>query len=314
MSATEGTADHAAAAALAEYDVGNPAALEPIPAAGPLARKVITASGVYLLKPAQRVADAELEAEVACLLANRGLRQPRVIPTSSGAVVTTSGYVLREFLPGSTPRVPTRAQTSAAMRHLAAVHAALSELPVAYQPDLSSLWVRVTSPDFLATKLPDLLARYGLADDLTALAVSYLSWSRPGLAALPRQVVHGDIGPDNVVMAGDAVVALIDFTPHVQPVLFAASTALYWYHVYGRKQLRADHARRSLAAMGEVRPWDEAELALWPSALTWEALRRLATVLELAREQAAEPGPGTRERREAVHAVARALPRLRAAA
>jgi Ser/Thr protein kinase RdoA (MazF antagonist) len=305
--AAEFAADRAATAALAEYDVGDPSALEPVPAGGRLARKVITASGAYLLKPAYRSADVVLEAEVARLLADRGIRQPAVIPTSRGAVVSTSGYVLREFLPGSTARSPTRTQVGAVMRHLAAVHLALGELQVDYQPDLSSPWVRVTSPHFLVTELPSLLADYGLGDDLTTLAVSYLNRSHHGLATLPRQLVHGDIGPDNVVMAGTEVVALIDFTPHLQPVLFAAATALYWYHVYGRARLRADPMLASLAAMAEVRPWNDTELALWPAALTWEALRRLATPLELAREHGGEPGHRVGARLRAVHAVARAL-------
>lgn len=310
MSAAESPADQAAAAAIREYDVGDLVALEPLRAGSPLARKVLTARGTYLLKPAYRVADIELEAEVARLLADRGIRQPRIIPTATGPVVTTSGYVLREYLPGSTPRAPARAQVSAAMRHLATVHLALGDLRLGYLPDRSSPFVRVTSPDYLVTELPDLLTRYGLGDDLTALAVRYLSRSCPGLAALPRQLVHGDVGPDNVVMTGNDVVALIDFTPHVQPVLFAATTALYWYHVYGRQQLRTDPVRASLVAMAEVRPWDEAELSLWPAALTWEALRRLATPLALAREQNVDPGHSARARLAAVHAVARALPRV----
>ncbi len=309
MPAAGFAADQWALSALADYDVGDPTALESLPAGGPLARKVITTSGTYLLKPAYRVADVELEAAVARFLAGHGIRQSGVIPASGGAVVSTSGYVLREFLPGSTMRAPTRAQASAVMRHLAAVHLALGELKAGYQPDFNSPWVRVTSPDFLVAELPGLLAGSSCADDLTALAVSYLSRSRPGLAALPRQLVHGDIGPDNVVMAGTDVVALVDFTPHVQPVLFAAATALYWYHVYGRSRLRTGPLHASLAAMAEVRPWDEAELALWPAALTWEALRRLATPLELARQRGV-PGTSVAARLSAVHAVARALVRL----
>jgi hypothetical protein len=68
-------------------------------------------------------------------------------------VVSASGYVLREFLPGSTTQAPARAQVDAVMRRLAAVHLALGQLPVCYQPDLGSPWVRVTSPDFLVTEL-----------------------------------------------------------------------------------------------------------------------------------------------------------------
>jgi Ser/Thr protein kinase RdoA (MazF antagonist) len=48
---------------------------------------------------------------------------------------------------------------------------------------------------------------------------------------LSRRLVHGDIGPDNVLMDGDRVVAIIVFTAHHEPFLFALSSALYWYHI-----------------------------------------------------------------------------------
>ncbi len=60
-----------------------------------------------------------------------------------------------------------------------------------------------------------------------------------GTCLLPRQLVHGDIGPDNVLLDGERVVAIIDFRPHVLPVLSAASTAPYWYHVYGQRAVSA---------------------------------------------------------------------------
>jgi Ser/Thr protein kinase RdoA (MazF antagonist) len=79
--------------------------------------------------------------------------------------------------------------------------------------------------------------------------------------------VHGDIGPDNVLLDGEQVVAIIDFTPHLLPVLSAASTALYWYHVYGQSAISADSLAASRAAIGEVRPWAAAEEELWTAGL-----------------------------------------------
>jgi Ser/Thr protein kinase RdoA (MazF antagonist) len=311
-------------ALLADYSVGEVIVAGPLAAGSDRARQVVTAGGSYVLKPAYRMADVELYAQVAAQLTARGIRQPRVEPTRSGGHVTSSGYFLQELLPGVSPSRPTPAQTAAAMRHVAAYHLALGELALGYEPDHGSIWVRVTDPGFLLAELPGLLASHGLADPASLpasppgsppgspvdAALDYLRRSRPGLAALPRQLVHGDIGPDNFLMAGDDVVALIDFTPHWQPVLFAAATALYWFHVYGQPHVSAGQLRASMATMAELRPWTEAELALWPASLVLEALRRLATPLELARERGGEPGPGAGERLAAAETVARLLPAL----
>lgn len=289
---------------LAEYDIGQLLTVQPLPSGNPAACKITTSRGVFLLKPVYRQGDLELQAQVAPLLTARGIRQPEVLPTATGQLACSAGYALLEWLPGSALTEPTPAQAAAAMRHVADYHLALGEIGLSYRPDATSLWVRVTDPGFLVDILPDLLARCGLADEDTDLAIRYLGQSRLGLEALPSQLVHGDIGPDNFLMDGDAVVSLIDFTPHWDSVLFAASTALYWFHVYGSPSVTRDQLTASLAAMGERRPWSAAELALWEAALVREALRRLATPLELARESGGEPGPSVARRLEAVRAVA----------
>jgi len=78
------------------------------------------------------------------------------------------------------------------------------------------------------------------------------------------------------------VQAIIDFTPHHQPFLFALATAVYWYHVYGHDRLDPDAVGASLAAAARLRPWTDLEAALWPAMLAREALRRLATPLAIA--------------------------------
>jgi len=83
------------------------------------------------------------------------------------------------------------------------------------------------------------------------------------------------------------VQAIIDFTPHHQPFLFALATAVYWYHVYGHDPLDHDAVRASLAAAASQRPWTDLEAALWPAMLAREALRRLATPLAVAAEKRA---------------------------
>ncbi|HUA40875.1 MAG TPA: phosphotransferase [Streptosporangiaceae bacterium] len=305
-----GRLDTVARLALAEFDAGPVLTAEPLPGSTPAVCKVVTSTGAFVLKPADRIADVELQAEVAARLNAVGVRQARVLRTSSGSLVTTSGHVLLEYLPGSVRTGPTPEQVRATMRHFASYHLALGQVAASLRADDSSLWARVAEPGFLVAALPELLASHGLACAETAAAIDYLDRTRGALDALPRQLVHGDIGPDNVLMSGDEVVSLIDFTPHWASVLFAASSAMYWYHVAGRSDVSIAELKASLSAMADVRPWTDNELALWPAGLVLEALRRLATPLELARVAANQPAPSTAPRLAALRAVVRVLPGL----
>ncbi len=122
--------------------------------------------------------------------------------------------------------------------------------------------------------------------------------------------MHGDIGPDNVLMDGDQVRTIVDFTPHHQPFLFALATAVYWYHVHGYDRLDLSAVRASLAATASQRPWTDLEVALWPVMLAREALRRLATPLAIAVEQPGGRPAAIGPRDEAVRSVMRAWPAL----
>ncbi|MGH3188917.1 MAG: phosphotransferase enzyme family protein [Streptosporangiaceae bacterium] len=302
LAADAGRDDDTARSELACYDIGTVLSLDRLPSGHPAVRKVTTSAGTYLLKPTWRRADVALLAELP-LLTLHGVRQPEVIRTGAGDLTSPNGYFLLEFLAGEPELAPSDTQVRAVMRAVGGLHVALSQLPVGYGPDRNSLFVRVTDPDFLTAELPGLVRHYGLATRPAGIAIAWLAEHRAALGMLPRQLVHGDIGPDNVLLDGEQVVAIIDFTPHVLPVLFAASTALYWYHVYGQPAISAAGLAASRAAMGEVRPWAPGEEDLWAAGLVWEGLRRLATTLELARRGCADPGPAARARMAAVEAI-----------
>jgi Ser/Thr protein kinase RdoA (MazF antagonist) len=305
--ADAGRDDDVARSELACYDIGTVLSLDRLPSGHPAVRKVTTSAGTYLLKPAGRRADVALLAELP-VLRPYGVRQPAVIRTGGGDLTSPNGYFLLEFLAGEPELDPSDKQVRAVMRAVGGLHVALSRLPTGYEPDRNSLFVQVTDPAFLIAEVPGLVRHYGLAVRPADTAVAWLAEHQAALGALPRQLVHGDIGPDNVLLDGAQVVAIIDFTPHVLPVLFAASTALYWYHVYGQSAISADDLAASRAAMGEVRPWAPGEEELWVAGLVWEGLRRLATTLELASRGCSDPGPAARARMAAVAAITTLTP------
>jgi hypothetical protein len=254
----------------AEFGLSRVLGAEPLPGGHRGAFRLITSNGTFVVKPESDPAVAELNEKAALVLSAAGIRQ-------------AAGLAMPE-----------------------------------------TVWTRVASASYLVDELPALLRRHGPAeanpaeagpaeadpaeaDPAVAAALGHLERALPQIAELPRQIVHGDIGPDNVLMDGDAVVAIVDFTPHHEPVLFAVATAVYWYHVYGRDDLDLDAIRASLAG---YRPWTAAERMAWPAMLIREALRRLATPAAVAGEGGTPPRSSVAERYRALHAIMRCWARL----
>jgi len=293
----------------AEFGLGRVLGAERLPGGHRGAIRLITSGGTFVVKPESDPAVADLYEKAALVLGAAGMRQATPLRTIAGSLVSASGHGVEEFLPGGICLAPTAAQAAAVMRHVADYHAVLATIPAAAGNGIpETVWTRVASARYLVDELPGLLRRHGpAADPVVTAALGHLERALPQIAELPRQIVHGDIGPDNVLMDGDAVVAIVDFTPHHEPVLFAVATAVYWYHVYGRGDLDLDAMRETLAG---YRPWTGAERVAWPAMLIREALRRLATPAAVAAEGGTPPRSPVAERYQAAHAIMRCWPRL----
>ncbi len=300
---------------VAEFGLGR--LVEVIPLAGGRAEvvRLTTSDGMFVAKPSQRTDDLELAEEAAILLTKAGVRQAALLRTLTGKLTSESRHTVQEHLPGQLWPRPTKSQVLATMRHLADYHAVLADLPV---PDslrtADTLWTQVASAEYLIQELPGLFDRFGPrtgGQRLVATALGQVESSLPLIRTLPRQVVHGDIGPDNVLIDDDEVVAIIDFTPHYQPVLFAVACAVYWTSVYGHGEPDATAIWSSLLAAAGPAGWSEVEVAVWPSMLLIEALRRLATPLAIAAKSGTDEVPANAAARyEAVAALVHAWPAL----
>jgi hypothetical protein len=281
-----------------EFALGRVLAVTPL-AGGPDVVKLSTTGGTWVVKPCLNRTTAELYPRVASALNAAGLRQALPPWTAAGSPVSASGYPVQEFLPGRICLQPTAAQIAATMRYIAEYHRVLEEVPPpAELRVVDSIWNRVASVEYLLERLPGLLRAPGTWPGLPTdcrqtveAALGLVRDRRPLLNRLPRQVVHGDIGPDNVLMDGGRVVSIVDFTPYDEPFLFALSSAVYWYHIYGRDVVDLDSVRGSLAVTGTRRPLTEVEAAAWPAMFVREALRRLTTSLAVADQ--AGTGPDT---------------------
>jgi hypothetical protein len=317
-----------------EFDLGTPTTAEPLRGGGAEVVKLTTPRGRFVVKPVYRVADWELYAVVERALNGQGVRQARLFRTPSGAVVSTTGHCVQEFLTGEMTERPSRRQTDQAMRHLAAYDQALATIPLpgarpaeqtgglpAEQTDARSadragdvvaadtLWTRVVSPSYLVVHLPRLVRDHAprwVDREVVAEALGLLAAVAPGIAALPRQLVHGDIGPDNVLYEGDEVKAIVDFTPFHESTLFSLASALYWFHVHpGRvgssRGVDVGALRASVTAYDRGRALTSAEHTLVVPLVLREALRRVATPLAVVDEFGGPvPEDATRRRYDAV--------------
>lgn len=141
-------------------------------------------------------------------LAARGCPVPRTIHDRDGAsyrLVDGKAVALIEFLPGVSVDRPTAAQARSVGEALARVHLASQDFtrtrPNALNVSTSHKTLEQCGESALAAIDPELPAYIAKAADL----------SRAWPSDLPHAICHTDLFPDNVLMLGDNVSALIDF-------------------------------------------------------------------------------------------------------
>lgn len=141
-------------------------------------------------------------------LADNGCPVPRARHTDDGArTITWQGksVALIEFASGLSVSHPTPAQARAVGTALGQVHKAAASFPLSRPNSLGPEgWFA------LAERCGDDLDRIqsGLKERVAG-ECTFLRSHWP--AGLPRSVIHADLFPDNVLMVGDQVSALIDF-------------------------------------------------------------------------------------------------------
>lgn len=266
--------------ALLAYDLPAPTRMSMLSGHGVV--KVETATGAYVASRQFNEFEPDLYATVEETLNGQGIRQPRIM-RSIGGRLSVDGWWLRKWIPGSDVSGADVDQLREVFAHLSRYDAAVGA--VAVPPLLKQLdtpFTRVLDARWLRVELPGLCRR--LAPEHHDLVLRGLA-RIADLPELPRQVIHGDLGPDNILVVDGGGFCVIDFTPHYQPRLAALAGALYWFCVHpfgGIDRRRADIA---VTAYNEVAELSRTESQALPAAIVLEALRRVATPLALAGDE-----------------------------
>jgi uncharacterized protein (TIGR02569 family) len=170
----------------------------------------------------EAVTEAAWLASVFAKLHPTGVRLARPLRTQEGEWLAPGNWTAWTCLAG---RPATGTDAAAVLAASTAFHAALAQEP---------------APAFLANRetLYDHADRWawGAApatlDPAFAEPITQLLARRRALAAGQNQLIHGDLNPDNILIANGEPPGIIDMAPYWRPAGFAAAVAAYWLGPY----------------------------------------------------------------------------------
>lgn len=147
-----------------------------------------------------------------------GFRIPKPIAMGDGSLITSDGWTAWTFLEGTHATLDDIPECITA---ITAFHQALAD--IAKHPLMDDnrtpwgeahRWCLGDKPDFVQPKLRDLV------DQMYAL--------RKPIPVLKNQLIHGDLNPENILVASSTPPALIDFSPFWGPPEFALAIFANW--------------------------------------------------------------------------------------
>ncbi|ABC62403.1 homoserine kinase [Erythrobacter litoralis] len=213
-------------------------------------------------------------------LSAKGVPVPRTIHDRDGAssrMVDDKAVALIEYLPGVSVGHPTPEQARAVGIALADLHLASTDFALTRENDLR--------PRDWAAILAD--AGAGAIGTIDRALPSVIEESLSDLLEhwpedLPSSIVHADLFPDNVLMLGSRVSALIDFyfSCHDITAYDLAVTHVAWSFTAGGHDYRTEVGAALLEGYQSVRPLSQSEIAALPLLAQGAAMRFIATRIQ----------------------------------
>ncbi len=251
--------------------------------------RLVTTEGVYFLKPLLTPVELALYA-IDQRLNQAGIRQPHLYRNLRGDVLSATGYAVFEFLKGETHQELNPAQTISVVGLLADYNTALAQIePPAFISVCDNPWRKAASVYYVTDMLARDLEKADLPTDIRRVdldSIAIMTDERHRLESGPSQLVHSDVGPDNVLFDGDRALAIVDFTADFAHELYALCQFLYWQVLWFNELGTAmKEIRTCLKAYMHRRGWDSIDTALFRALLIKAAIFRLLGPLLATLEQ-----------------------------
>lgn len=212
-------------------------------------------------------------------LSARGCPVPRTIHDRAGAsyrFVEDKAVALIEFLPGVSVDHPTPAQARAVGEAMAQIHLASQDFAMTR---LNALDITMSHHTLEQCGVRTLA---GIDHDLPGFIAKAASLREQWPWDLPRAICHTDLFPDNVLMLGDRVSALIDFYFACEEAMAydLAVTHASWCFGRGGHGFDANVGHALLAGYEAVRPLSSREREVMPLLAQGACLRFIASRAE----------------------------------
>jgi Ser/Thr protein kinase RdoA (MazF antagonist) len=267
-----------------EFDLGLLLGYEPLSGGSSDAFKLRTNRGAFFIRSEVSEQELSLYSQVEEKLNRIRVHQAHLYRTGSGSFLSSTGYAAFDFLAGTASDQPTPPQFSSFLQYFARYNLALRDMAVpSFVKAWLNPWDKADSLDYLLRHLPAQLGRLKLTplvETTTATVLNFLAGVEPELNQVPKQLVHGDVGPGNILYEAGRAVAIIDFTPYYESHLYSLCVSLYWHYVYfnhGRPDF--DRIGQALATYAGIYPFSDQEKRLFYAMFVKAAARMLFVLL-----------------------------------
>ena len=219
-------------------------------------------AGDVVLRREADEAGAAWTAELFASLAADGFRVARPLLTQEGGWIAPGGWSAWTFLEG---RAATRDDLARVVPAVDAFHAALAGVPYGEGLRLGDHAFGRADLGAWAEQIPS------VSESRIATLLARLAEVRRPVHGLRDQLIHGDLNPDNILVAPGLPPAIIDIAPYWRPTGFAHAVAAFWFgpyradrsvlssfaHIPQFGQLLVRAATRMLLVKAELRAFDD---------------------------------------------------------
>ena len=203
----------------------------------------LTDTGRYFIKLNERVDFIKANEKASKILLEKGFAASTVVPSKDG-LLSKSHMTVYTFIEGvSFKRIPD-SSLPPVIEYIKSYLKQLAILPPgAIFLEKSSPWDRAKSLSYLTQELPYMVAEKGFPNEIKETvqwASKRLLAYVPSLSDLRKQLIHSDLGPDNILFNETSVQAIVDFTPDINSPWFAYCQFIYWNELWFTREISTE--------------------------------------------------------------------------
>ncbi|MCH8905515.1 MAG: phosphotransferase [Candidatus Heimdallarchaeota archaeon] len=229
-----------------QYDFGELHRYKKIDGGSTPCAMIQTTSGNYFVKYIDKsITDERMinfTNHVMLSLSSLKIKQPVIYKTINGSLLSTKGCMVFDYLEGSSETYISENHIQSVFTYLARYNSGLGHLTVpAWIGEFANHWDRADSLTYLLDDFAPHMDNKPIVDKVTEVladAFKILNGHRSELEALPRQLIHGDLGGNNIIRSDKASTSpvVIDLTPYHENHLYSICVPIYWAYIYFAKK------------------------------------------------------------------------------